>query len=52
MEKAYKARLSARVKAQLGGKRVVCLGIPDNYRFMEPALVKLLQTRVTLHLPR
>jgi predicted protein tyrosine phosphatase len=52
MEKEHKAKLSARFKAHLGGKRVVCLGIPDNYRFMEPALVKLLQTKVTPHLPR
>jgi predicted protein tyrosine phosphatase len=31
---------------------VVCLGIPDNYRFMQPALVSLLRLKVTPHLPR
>jgi predicted protein tyrosine phosphatase len=30
---------------------VVCLGIPDNYQFMQPALVKLLRIKVTPHLP-
>jgi predicted protein tyrosine phosphatase len=51
MEKAHKAKLSARFKPQLAGKRVVCLGIPDNYQFMQPALVKLLRIKVTPHLP-
>ena len=52
MEKAHKAKLSARFKENLGSKRVVCLGIPDNYKFMDPALVKLLQSKVPPHLPR
>jgi predicted protein tyrosine phosphatase len=51
MEKAHKAKLSARFKPHLAGKRVVCLGIPDNYQFMQPALVKLLRIKVTPHLP-
>ena len=50
MEKAHKARLSARFRPQLSGKRVVCLGIPDNYQFMQPALVNLLRMKVTPHL--
>ena len=51
MESEHKAKLSARFKPLLLGKRVVCLNIPDNYKFMEPALVKLLQTKVTPYLP-
>jgi predicted protein tyrosine phosphatase len=51
MEKQHKARLSARFKPQLAGKRVVCLGIPDRYRLMDPALVTLLKTKVGPHLP-
>jgi predicted protein tyrosine phosphatase len=46
MEKAHKAKLSTRFRANLKGKRVVCLDIPDNYSFMEPALVKLLNAKV------
>lgn len=50
MEKSHKARLSARFRAQLAGKRVICLGIPDNYRYMDPALVELFRRKVTPHL--
>ena len=32
-------------------KRIVCLYIPDEYDFMDPALVRLLTERVTPHLP-
>lgn len=52
MERAHKARLSARFKEHLRDQRVICLDVPDNYRFMEPALVKLLKERVERHLPR
>lgn len=51
MEKEHKAKLCARFKPSVAGKRVVCLGIPDRFRFMDPALVKLLKTKVTPHLP-
>ena len=51
MEKQHKSKLSAQFKPQLQGKRVVCLNIPDNYKFMEPALVKLLESKVTPFLP-
>lgn len=51
MERVHRARLSARFKPYLDGKRVVCLAIPDRYRYMEPALVRLLQAKVPRHLP-
>lgn len=51
MENQHKSKLSARYKACLSGKRVVCLDIPDIYRFMDPALVALLHRKVTPHLP-
>lgn len=47
MEKQHKSKLSVQFKPQLLGKRIVCLNIPDNYKFMEPALVKLLESKVT-----
>jgi predicted protein tyrosine phosphatase len=46
MEKAHRNRLSAKFRKHLNGKRVICLGIPDNYGFMDPELVRLLKTRV------
>jgi predicted protein tyrosine phosphatase len=51
MERRHKEKLSAQFKPQLAGKRVLCLNIPDNYKFMDPALIKLLQAKVTPHLP-
>ncbi len=51
MEKQHKSKLSAQFRPQLLGKKVVCLNIPDNYKFMEPALVKLLEAKVTPFLP-
>jgi predicted protein tyrosine phosphatase len=36
-------------KAHLG-KRVVCLDIPDDYDFMDPALVRLLEAKVPRYL--
>ncbi len=51
MEKAHRNKLSKRFKQQLDGKRVICLNIPDDYEFLSPALVKLLQVVVPKHLP-
>ena len=39
-----------RFRAHLGGKRIVCLEIPDDFDYMEPALVRLLQDKVPRHL--
>lgn len=50
MEKVHQTKLSALFKHLLYDKRVICRGIPDNYKFMEPALVKLLQTKVDPYL--
>ncbi len=52
MEKEHKSKLAAGFQAHLSGKRIVCLGIKDNYKFMEPALVKLLRAKVTPYLPQ
>ncbi|HAI45821.1 MAG TPA: phosphotyrosine protein phosphatase [Stenotrophomonas sp.] len=46
MERAHRSRLSSRFARWLGGKRVVCLDIPDDYGFMQPALVALLERKV------
>ncbi len=52
MEKRHKTKLTEQFQPQLLGKRVVCLNIPDRYRFMDPALVALLLRKVTPHLPQ
>ncbi|MBT2768505.1 low molecular weight protein tyrosine phosphatase family protein [Stenotrophomonas sp. ISL-67] len=50
MERAHRTRLASRYRQWLNGKRVVCLDIPDDYAFMEPALVELLKKKVVPHL--
>lgn len=51
MERAQRTRLSTRFRPWLDGKQVICLNIPDDYAYMQPALVALLQARVPRHLP-
>ena len=46
MEKAHRARLQRRFRAALKRARVVCLDIPDDYGFMQPELVALLEKKV------
>ena len=46
MEPVHKRRLGERFQRWLRDKRVVVLGIPDDYDFMAPALVQLLQQKV------
>lgn len=51
MEKAHRQKLSSRFKAHLNHQRVICLNIPDDYKYMDDKLVKLLKARVSPHLP-
>lgn len=46
MEKRHLRKLKERFRAHLNGKRIVCLDIPDDYDFMAPALVALLEAKV------
>ena len=51
MERAHRAKLQRRFKAHLKHARVICLDIPDDYAFMQPELVALLEKKVGPHLP-
>lgn len=51
MEKAHRSKLQRRFRAALAGKRVICLDVPDNFAFMQPELIRLLETKVSRHLP-
>ncbi|MES2441866.1 MAG: low molecular weight protein tyrosine phosphatase family protein [Pseudomonadota bacterium] len=51
MERAHRSRVQQRFRSALKGKRLICLDIPDDYAFMDPALVRLLETRLARHLP-
>ena len=46
MEQTHRSKIRNRFKSQLAGKRLVVLGIPDEYDYMQPELVALLQARV------
>jgi predicted protein tyrosine phosphatase len=50
MEKTHLGKLRGRFGQRLDGKRAICLDIPDNYEFMDPALVRLLETKVARYL--
>lgn len=51
MERAHRSRLSTKFRQYLGSRRVVCLDIPDEYEYMAPDLIALLQARVPRYLP-
>ncbi len=46
MEKAHRNKLSKRFRRHLNGKRVICLDIPDDYAYMDPVLVQMLESKV------
>ncbi|CAH2398643.1 putative Protein-tyrosine-phosphatase [Mesorhizobium escarrei] len=50
MEKAHRAKLQQKFKASLKKARVICLDSPDDYEFMDPGLVRLLEARVSKYL--
>jgi predicted protein tyrosine phosphatase len=51
MEKSHRTKLQKRFRPHLRSKRVVCLDIPDKYGLMDPALVELLERRLSSLLP-
>jgi predicted protein tyrosine phosphatase len=50
MEKMHLNKLRGRFRKHLDGKQVICLEIPDDYDFMDPALVRLLEAKVGRYL--
>jgi predicted protein tyrosine phosphatase len=50
MEKSHLARLRRKYPEALENKRVITLGIPDDYTFMQPELIDALHAGVTPHL--
>lgn len=51
MEPTHKRELSRRFQRYLRDKRVVVLGIKDDYDYLQPELVSLLERVVPRHLP-
>ncbi|AOO83788.1 low molecular weight protein tyrosine phosphatase family protein [Bosea vaviloviae] len=51
MERVHGTKLRQRFGRHMKSARLICLDIPDNYAFMDPALVRLLESKVSRHLP-
>ncbi|MGA3045561.1 MAG: low molecular weight protein tyrosine phosphatase family protein [Terracidiphilus sp.] len=52
MESVHRRRLQKQFGPLLRAKRVVVLDIPDNYKYMQPELVRLLEEKVAPYLTR
>ena len=50
MESRHRKRLQNMFGSALAQKRIVVLGIPDDYEFMQPELIELLEERMRVHL--
>ncbi|KJY79675.1 low molecular weight protein tyrosine phosphatase family protein [Vibrio nigripulchritudo] len=46
MEQSHKNKLTRKFRRQLSGQRVICLGIPDIYKYMDSELVKIFEREV------
>lgn len=46
MEEKHKAQLTTKFRKELASKRIYVLDIPDDYKFMDPELIDLLQQSV------
>jgi predicted protein tyrosine phosphatase len=46
MEQVHRKKLAQKFHRHLNGKKVICLGIPDDYDFMQPELVAILKKTV------
>jgi predicted protein tyrosine phosphatase len=51
MESRHQAKLRRDFGHAVNGKRIVCLDIPDDYEYMAPELVALLEKRAGRFLP-
>ena len=50
MEKKHATRIAERFPAELGDKPLLVLRIPDEFEFMDPALIELLRSEVSAHI--
>ena len=50
MERKHADRLREKFPEELAGKQLVTLRIPDDYSFMDPALIEVLRAELGAHL--
>jgi predicted protein tyrosine phosphatase len=46
MEKAHRNKVNKKFRKNLNGKRVLVLDIPDDFDYMQPELVRILEVKV------
>jgi predicted protein tyrosine phosphatase len=46
MERAHRNKLGRQFRAHLKNKRVIWLDIPDDYEYMDPLLIRVLEAKV------
>lgn len=46
MENMHREKLQKRFRNSLKGKKIICLGIPDDFSYMDPKLVAILKKKV------
>ena len=49
MEKKHGRKIREQFGDAIGGKEIICLHIPDDYRFMDSELIELLKARLEDH---
>ena len=52
MKRAHRNKLAKGFREHLKNKRVICLDIPDDYEFMDPVLIRMLESRAGRFLSR
>ena len=46
MEQAHKRKLRKKFRNLITNQKIICLGIPDDYEFMDKELIKILEDKV------
>lgn len=51
MEPVHRAKVQRDFRRALGSRKIICLDIPDDYTFMSPDLIAVLEARMRRHWP-
>ena len=46
MEQSHKKKLLQKFKPSIKNQSIICLGIPDNYEYMDKDLIRILENKV------
>src|SRR4051794_28109260 len=50
MEKKHVDRIKEQFGDSISEKRIICLHVPDDYQYMDPALIELLKSNLSKHI--